>query len=79
MQRTNADAFREADERAAAARELAAEADPEYLTRIEAQRCTLQFAQRLGRADRGKLPMDESPLFGGTRQTSLFDGGHGNA
>lgn len=115
--RTNADAFREADARAAynrraafvqsndammvqfcrearqtiphqpfsewidahweeidAAAELAGGADREYASRIDAERVTLQFARKsTRRLDTGKVPIEESPLFGGPRQTSLFN------
>lgn len=53
---------------------LAARPDREHMARIDAQRCTLEFAQKLPRADSGARPMDESPLFGGQRQASLFGG-----
>ncbi len=53
---------------------LAAAADPEYRTRIEAARVTLQLQQKSARkADAGKRPIEESPLFGGgPAQGSLF-------
>lgn len=54
--------------------ELAAVADPEYSSRIEAQRVTLQFGARGKRLDRGRVPITESPLFGGPAQSSLFEG-----
>lgn len=52
---------------------LSGEADPEYRARIDARGCTLEFAQRLGPADCGQLPLADSPLFGGRRQGSLFE------
>lgn len=52
---------------------IAGQADREYQTRIEAQRCTLEFAQKLSRRlDAGKSPIEESPLFGGRAQADLF-------
>ena len=48
------------------------EPDPEYRTRIEAERCTLQFRDML----RPKAPqarIEELPLFGGSCQGSLLD------
>lgn len=55
---------------------ITAHPDREWGHRIDAQRVTLQFAQASNRPmDTGKLPMDESPLFGGRRQKSLFDDG----
>lgn len=56
--------------------ELLGEADTEWGHRIDAERVTLQFSVRSTRKlDTGKLPIDESPLFGGRRQQSLFDDG----
>ena len=48
-------------------------ADTEYKTRIEAERCTREFAQpSTRRLDAGKEPIDQSPLFGGAKQQTLF-------
>jgi len=52
---------------------FAGSADLQAPAVIEAKRVTLEFASRNPRrADAGKNPMDESPLFGGTRQKDLF-------
>lgn len=49
-------------------------ADPEYQTRIDAERCTLEFSRGKGkRLDVGKEPIENSPLFGGSRQGMLID------
>lgn len=49
---------------AQAAPPIAGTADPEYQTRIDAQRCTLEFAQPLpDPLDAGKRPIAEAPLF----------------
>lgn len=53
--------------------ELAAVPDPEYGTRIDADRCTLQFGARGRRLDLGKRSIEDSPLFGGERQSGLFE------
>lgn len=47
------------------------DADPEYQTRIEAQRVTLQFAQRL-QPHAPQARIEELPLFGGFAQRSLL-------
>lgn len=53
---------------------LQAEADPEYTTRLEAARVTLEFGSKsTKRLDGGREPIEESPLWGGTRQRGLFD------
>lgn len=53
---------------------LQATADPEYQTRIDAERCTLEFSRGKGkRLDSGKEPIECSPLFGGQRQGMLID------
>jgi hypothetical protein len=53
--------------------ELKGTADTERETRIEAERVTLEFAQKSTRKlDAGKRPMSDSPLFGGEAQASLF-------
>jgi len=43
-------------------------ADTERESRLDAERVTLEFAQKSTR----KKPMTESPLFGGEAQGSLF-------
>jgi hypothetical protein len=49
--------------------------DPEHVSRIEAQRVTLEFGSRSRRrVDAGRRPIEESPLFGGPAQEDLFDG-----
>lgn len=53
---------------------IAGTADTEREARIDAERVTLEFAQRsTKRADSGKLPIEFSPLFGGDPQQSLFE------
>lgn len=48
--------------------------DPEFDSRIDAERCTLEFGKGKGqRLDTGKLPIEDSPLFGGGRQGMLID------
>jgi phospholipid N-methyltransferase len=52
---------------------LAGEADPEFLTRLEAERYTLEFNSPLQRPlDAGRRPFLESPLFGEQGQENLF-------
>jgi len=52
---------------------LKATADPEYQTRIDAQRVTLEFRTRSRRPlDSGKAPITDGPLFGGPAQGELF-------
>ena len=52
---------------------IAAQADTEYTSRIDAQRVTLELAQRsTRRVDAGRESIEDSPLFGGTRQQDLF-------
>ncbi len=47
--------------------------NPEYASRIDAERVTLEFAQKSARPlDAGKEPIGDSPLFGGQRQEDLF-------
>ncbi len=59
---------------------LQAVADPEYQTRIDAERCTLEFSRGKGkRLDSGKEPITDSPLFGGNRQGMLIDWENTNA
>ena len=54
----------------------AAEADTERESRLEAERATLEYRQRSPkRADAGRVPMSESPLFGGRAQGDLFGDG----
>jgi hypothetical protein len=48
-------------------------ADLEFNTRLEAERCTWEFRQKLSRPlDSGRRPFLESPLFGEQGQGSLF-------
>jgi len=48
--------------------------DTEYQTRIDAERCTLEFSKGKGkRLDSGKEPITDSPLWGGSRQGMLID------
>jgi hypothetical protein len=52
---------------------LKGQADTEREARIEAERVTLEFAQKsTRRLDAGRRPIEESPLFGGDAQASLF-------
>lgn len=45
----------------------------EQAQRIDAERCTLEFATASRkRIDNGRKPIEDSPLFGGERQESLF-------
>jgi len=47
--------------------------DPEYQSRIDAQRVSAEFAQKSARPlDAGKQPITDSPLFGGVAQGNLF-------
>lgn len=47
--------------------------DGERESRLDAKRVTLEFGQKsTKRLDRGKQPIDESPLFGGPAQSDLF-------
>ncbi|GAC1495742.1 MAG: hypothetical protein NVS1B6_00160 [Steroidobacteraceae bacterium] len=51
---------------------IAGESDREFFSRLAAQRCKLQFGVPIARQmDRGSIPIDESPLFGGRRQGEL--------
>ena len=53
---------------------LRGEADREYQTRLEAERCTLEFATAMPRnIDAGRRPIADSPMFGGPRQFGLFE------
>jgi len=53
--------------------ELAGQSDPEYQSRIDAARCTLQFGVKSSRPlDSGKQPITDSPLFGGAAQQEMF-------
>lgn len=53
---------------------LCSTADPEYASRLDAERVTLEFAQRsTRRVDASREPIDESPLFGGRKQGGLFE------
>lgn len=48
-------------------------ADVEYSTRLDAARVTLQFGVKsTKRLDAGRRSIEDSPLFGGERQSSLF-------
>jgi hypothetical protein len=60
--------------RCTAAPPISGAADVERETRLDAERCTLEYAQAsTRRMDTGKRPMSESPLFGGTPQGGLFE------
>lgn len=49
------------------------QADPEIQSRLDAERCTLELKTKsTRRLDVGKVPIEESPLFGGG-QKGLFD------
>jgi|SRR5579872_2294775 len=50
---------------------IAGEADREYQTRIDAQRCTLQFSAAIT-PTKPVASHDDLPLFGGERQGSLL-------
>ena len=57
----------------AAAPPLAGEADPEYQSRIDAERVTRELATKNPkRMDGGEQEMEDSPLFGGPRQGDMF-------
>jgi hypothetical protein len=48
--------------------------DPEWRTRIDAERCTAQFSVKSNRKlDAGRAEMADSPLFGGPRQGGLYE------
>ena len=52
---------------------IPASADLERGSRLDAERVTLEFrARSTRRLDGGKLPIDQSPLFGGPAQQELF-------
>lgn len=52
---------------------IAGTADPEWESRLDAERVTLELKQKsTRRVDTGRKPIDESPLFGGERQGGLF-------
>jgi hypothetical protein len=52
---------------------IAATADLERESKLDAERVTLQFRQAsTRRLDAGRRPITESPLFGGPAQTELF-------
>lgn len=49
------------------------QSDPEYQTRIDADRATAQWKTASSRKlDSGKEPITDSPLFGGPAQGGLF-------
>lgn len=53
--------------------ELTSTPDLEYSSRLDAERVTLEFRTKsTRRLDAGKLPIEESPLFGGPAQRELF-------
>ena len=53
--------------------ELTGQADAEYESRIDAERVTAEFATKSARKlDGGRRPIEDSPLFGGERQGSLW-------
>jgi hypothetical protein len=52
---------------------IAGEADPERGAKLEAERATLEYRQKsTKRIDAGRVPIEESPLFGGRAQGNLF-------
>ena len=52
---------------------IAGQADVERGSRLDAERVTLEFGSKSTRKiDAGRRPIDESPLFGGEKQESLF-------
>lgn len=52
---------------------IAGQADPEYQSRIDAERVTAELASQSRRpVDAGREPIEDSPLFGGPRQEDLF-------
>ena len=52
---------------------IAGESDVEREAKLEAARVTLEFRQRsTRRLDAGKQPIEESPLWGGERQETLW-------
>ena len=51
---------------------IAGNADLEYTTRLDAERCTLQFGDAL-RPRKPQESPDDLPLFGGERQGSMFE------
>jgi len=54
-----------------AAPPIQAEADQEYSTRIDADRCTWQFTDSL-RPRKPQAAVEDLPLFGGERQGEMF-------
>jgi hypothetical protein len=48
-------------------------AHPEYRSRIEADRCTWQFSDKI-RPEKPQESVESLPLFGGERQKNLFGG-----
>ena len=50
---------------------IAADADPEYETRLDAERVTLEFASKRQPAA-PQESLEDLPLFGGDRQQELF-------
>lgn len=60
-------------ERAEVGPPIAGAADMERASRLDAERVTWEFRARSARRlDSGKRPIEESPLFGGPAQSSLF-------
>lgn len=52
---------------------IPSEPDREYQARLDAERVTAEFKTKSTRhIDAGKLPIEESPLFGGRAQGELF-------
>ncbi|MGD0497518.1 MAG: hypothetical protein ABSC23_03680 [Bryobacteraceae bacterium] len=52
---------------------LAGVSDPEWGTRLDAERVTAEFRTRSARRlDSGRRPITDSPLFGGPAQRELF-------
>ena len=53
---------------------IAGEADTEREAKLDAERATLEYRQRsTKRLDAGRVPIGESPLFGGSAQGGLFE------
>ena len=52
---------------------LQGNADMERESKLDAERVTWEFATKSNKKlDRGRRPIEESPLFGGEKQESLF-------
>ena len=54
--------------------QLAGSGDPEYSSRIDAQRVTWEISSKSARKlDAGRRPISDAPLFGGPAQKGLFE------